>query len=209
MGDLWEEVLSWPRCQQELPAEDHGGCQPSDVDYLDSAEDGGGCGCPAGVPGAGPAASAQMAKKRQAPGETQNTARKAPREAKYALEALSPEKLDGKCTCVFVELAPGSKIGSLPIPLWPQYELTWHGRLRPQHTWITWAYAEHWLVRIVETVTKRSVREVAKRSLERFRRGLNAPDRCGGSWQGSDGEGPIGGGRIRIPVGDGSVSGSH
>ena len=94
------------------------------------------------------------------------------------LNPLPPESQVAACSCVFVcnEAAKAeAPQPSVPIPLWPQYKLTWLGQALPDYTWIRIGPTEHWMERMVDSMTKMPARNVAKKSCDKFRRGLSVP----------------------------------
>ena len=63
----------------------------------------------------------------------------------------------------------------LPVPLWPQYSLTWKGEPIKDQKWITVAAKEYWLVRLCDSMTNMSYKEVVKKVVDKFSVGLSDP----------------------------------
>ena len=68
--------------------------------------------------------------------------------------------------CVFV---PRDNKCSYPVPLWNQYNVTWNGQNLGTSKWIVVSSQERWLMKVIDEVTQKSVRHVAKAFMDRFR----------------------------------------
>ena len=66
-------------------------------------------------------------------------------------------------------------IAPLPVPLWPQYSLTWKCEPIEGQKWITVGAKEHWLVRLCDSMTNMSYKEVVKKVVDKFSVGLSDP----------------------------------
>ena len=69
--------------------------------------------------------------------------------------------------CVFLEPENGKV--RVPIPLWNQYHASWGTRLAGNERWIAVGPQEHWLLRLVDSQTKKPVRQVLKAFTDSFR----------------------------------------
>ena len=68
--------------------------------------------------------------------------------------------------CVFV---PRDNKCSYPVPLWNQYNVTWNGQNLGTSKWIVVSSQERWLMKVIDEVTQKSVRHLAKAFMDRFR----------------------------------------
>ena len=66
-------------------------------------------------------------------------------------------------------IAIKSKHKTVPIPLWGQYNAVWQSIDFQQAKWLIVSNYEHWVMRMVDALTKRSVREVAQTFAAVFR----------------------------------------
>ena len=85
---------------------------------------------------------------------------------------LTPKKLaDGDdVTCVLVQ--NGRR--QVPVPLWSQYNVNWKDLDFQNSSWIVVSNYEHWFMQLVDAVTNKSVRLVAKTFTDHFRNEFQA-----------------------------------
>jgi hypothetical protein len=69
-------------------------------------------------------------------------------------------------TCIFVKTGKHN----VPVPLWSQYTATWKGVEDKRATWIVVSSWEWWLMRVIDAVTAKSVRQVGKTFTDYFRK---------------------------------------
>ena len=65
--------------------------------------------------------------------------------------------------------------GAVPVPLWPQYSLTWKGEPIQGQKWITVGSKEYWLVRLCDSMTNMAYKDVVKKVVDKFSVGLSDP----------------------------------
>ena len=196
MGDVFAEALSAP-WEPEEPQKDRGALQPSQavVEAVAKHSDGEGSGSqPSSAAGAPSPAKVEKVepKKRKGgrpSGPQEWNSNKAQKTDPAKLEQLTPQscwkedpEIEGvepsALATVFVEVKKNENTEKpdtcVPIPLWPQYKMTWIGQACDL-TWITVSSSEHWVARMVDSLTNMDKRVVARKTVDRFRSGLKVP----------------------------------
>ena len=81
------------------------------------------------------------------------------------------EKNGSSVVCLFVPRAKvrSTAAASEAIPLWPQYTAFWRDADFGHSTWLILSNYERWVMRLVDAVTHKSVRQVAKSMLDATR----------------------------------------
>ena len=190
MADPFADALAGCECYQGV---EHGrGCQPSAVDLtLDDAEE-----CPLAcaplmVPKESISCAPLMVPKESIKrkgsvsgpeGDRGKRQRHCP-QCPVKLTALPPQAREAELCCVFVTPDAEKPDACVPIPLWPQYNATWRRQPVPQHKWIHVGNYEPWVLRMVNSMTRRGsevkMRAASQKVLETLRRGLNIPTVAG------------------------------
>ena len=195
MGDPFAEALD-AFSDAEEPQNDRGALQPSQavvVAVADSDVEGSGS-QPSSVPGApSPAKVEKVGPKKRKGGSPRGpqecNSNKAQKKDPAKLQQLTPQscwkedpEIEGvepsALATVFVEVKKNENTDKpdtcVPIPLWPQYKMTWIGQACDL-TWITVSSSEHWVARMVDSLTNMDKRVVARKTVDRFRSGLKVP----------------------------------
>ena len=76
----------------------------------------------------------------------------------FSLEAVKGISKSEDVRCIFVEHANSM----VPVPLWSQYIASWRDADFGDSKWIVVSNYERWVMQVVDTVTSKSVRQVAK-----------------------------------------------
>ena len=134
------------------------GSEPRSEDSLPTSED------------SLPIPSSANPKKRKQPEQCGASTRRrnAQELAKFML--VPPSSPVSDCTCLMVTQRDGKC--DVPVPVWPVYRMEWSGEPVPEHTWIIVGAKEQWVMRLIDTITSKAVRDLASKFYERIRRGL-------------------------------------